>query len=209
MTSKTIIFDLGGVILDLNFAGVVKQFAKLGLPNFDSYFNLDQQGQLFQEQELGHISTEQFCQHIRQLAPEKARPNLTNQQITQAWNTILTPFVPERMQLLGKLAQTHQIFLFSNTNEMHAKFFETACLATMGKPITAYFKQIFYSHQLHQRKPNVSAFQAVIQQAQIDPTDALFIDDNAENIKGAKSAGLKTYHLRAPQTILDLDFTLL
>ena len=195
---KTIIFDLGGVIVDLNFERMSQRFEALGVTDFSELFNLNAQKGVFIELELGKISPEEFYQAFRELTGITA----TDEEIRDAWNSILEPFVVERMALLEKLAESHELYLFSNTNAIHAENFEADCISQTGKPLSSYFKKVFYSHELHERKPDVSAFQQVMKET----GDAVFIDDNADNIAGANSAGLKTIHLTKDKTILDLDY---
>ena len=201
--TKALILDLGGVILDLDFPKMLEAFAKLGIPDFQQQFNLEKQGQIFQKQELGQLPDAEFFAAIRQLSSQ----NPTDAQITAAWCDMLTDFKPERLKVLEKLSQTFDLYLFSNTNALHAKHFEANCLKIAGQPIGHYFKQVFYSHELQLRKPTVEAFQAVLDLAKLEPASTLFIDDNAANIAGAQQAGLKTYHLQAPETLEQLDFS--
>lgn len=84
--------------------------------------------------------------------------------------------------------------------------FEALCLKQMGKPLSHYFKKLFYSQELGLRKPAPEAFEKVLDQAGIKAEETLFIDDNADNIQGAASVGLHTYHLVSPETLLDLEF---
>ncbi len=188
---KNIIFDLGGVIIDLSFDKMTTRFEELGFHDFKQYFSAKQQNITFEALELGKISSEQFYESIRQISGEQ----LKDEEIEEAWNLILNPFVAERMKFLEKVASKFQIYLFSNTNAIHAKKFEEACLDQFGKPLCSYFSDLYYSHLLHQRKPNPEAFEAVLKQANIKAEETLFVDDNWENIQGAKLVGLRTHHL--------------
>lgn len=201
MTVKNIIFDLGGVILDLDFERMTQQFYKLGIPDFEDYFTLKKQADFFEALELGLITPEGFCDRLR----EEAKVDVDNEAIEEAWNLILKDFSSERMNYLERISEKYNIFLFSNTNSIHAKCFEKRCLEQTGRTLESYFKQVFYSHSLHLRKPDMVAFKEVLERSGLQAAETLFIDDNLANIVGAQKVGLQTIHLQKPQTILDLE----
>lgn len=201
MTVKNIIFDLGGVILDLDFERMTQRFYKLGIPDFEDYFTLKKQVDFFEALELGLITPEEFCDRLR----EEAKVDVDNEAIEEAWNLILKDFSSERMNYLERISEKYNIFLFSNTNSIHAKCFEKRCLEQTGRTLESYFKQVFYSHSLHLRKPDMVAFKEVLERSGLQAAETLFIDDNLANIVGAQKVGLQTIHLQKPQTILDLE----
>lgn len=201
MTVKNIIFDLGGVILDLDFERMTQQFYKLGIPDFEDYFTLKKQVDFFEALELGLITPEGFCDRLR----EEAKVDVDNEAIEEAWNLILKDFSSERMNYLERISEKYNIFLFSNTNSIHAKCFEKRCLEQTGRTLESYFKQVFYSHSLHLRKPDMVVFKEVLERSGLQAAETLFIDDNLANIVGAQKVGLQTIHLQKPQTILDLE----
>ena len=204
MTIKAIIFDLGGVILDINFERMATTFEEeLAVESFRDYFTPLAQIDLFEQLELGTIDPLEFYREFRKLS---GHTDLSDSQIRAAWNQILTDFDPERMAWLEKLAERYPLYLFSNTNEIHVVEFEQRCLEQTGQPLSHYFKGIYYSNDLHVRKPNPGAFQRVLDLAGLTATETIFVDDNADNIMGAQQLGLQTVHLVAPQTILDLNF---
>ncbi|MQW22737.1 MULTISPECIES: HAD family phosphatase [unclassified Lactococcus] len=202
MMIKNIIFDLGGVIIDLGFDEMTRKFEALGVENFSDYFNFNAQNAYFIDLELGKITPEEFYEKLRQ----QSQTQLSDAQIKASWNLILKEFNPERMALLENLAKKYPLYLFSNTNAIHAECFEARCLSTFGKPLSAYFVDVHYSHDLHLRKPSTQAFEQVLKNSNLKAEETLFIDDNADNIAGAKQVGLHTYHLKPSETILDLDF---
>ncbi|GBG96919.1 HAD family hydrolase [Lactococcus termiticola] len=199
---KNIIFDLGAVIIDLDLPEMSRRFESLGVKDFQSHFNLNKQGRLFTDLEEGLISPEAFCEGLRELFKIEA----SDEAIIQAWNGILTDFRPERMALLERLSKDFKLYLFSNTNKIHADCFEASCQKTCHRSLQSYFTASFYSHDIHDRKPRLSSFEAVCQLAGIKAEETVFIDDNADNVAGAREAGLQAYHLLSPETILELDY---
>jgi epoxide hydrolase-like predicted phosphatase len=200
MPIQNIIFDLGGVILDLDSKRMNDRFHKLGVKDFERYFTLKEQTGFFEDLELGLITSEEFCERLRQAAEVE----LDDRVIEATWNLILKDFKKERMEFLENISKEYKIFLFSNTNSIHAECFEKRCVEQMGKSLESYFDAVFYSHGLHLRKPDKMAFEEVLLQAGLHAEETLFIDDNAANIYGAQKAGLQTILLQSPQTILDL-----
>lgn len=197
---KNIIFDLGGVVIDLGFEDMLVDFERLGIADFGQYFNPLKQQDLFLSLELGLISELDFYEGFRNLT----QSSLSDEQIKKAWNLIIRPFQAERMAFLEALRKNYKLYLFSNTNAIHAEYFEKNCLEQMNKPLDSYFEKLYYSHELHERKPEVSAFERVIADAGLVASETLFVDDNAENIAGAQLAGLRVHHLLKAETILNI-----
>lgn len=202
MAVKAIIFDLGGVVLDIDSERENQRFAELGIENYRKFFTPANMNVFFQKQEVGEVLEDQFYDGFRQLTGS----SLSDRDIKETWNLILTDFNSARMAYLEKLRQRFPIYLFSNTNDIHTRRFEALCLEQMGKPLSDYFEQLYYSQEIHMRKPNPQAFQKVLDLSGLKAEETVFIDDNADNVAGAKSVGLQTIHLVAPTTILDLTF---
>src|SRR5215210_2660060 len=112
---KNIIFDLGGVILNIDFKQTALAFAKLGVGNFNEYYTLQAAVPLFDRLETGTINAQVFFNEFRELV----KLPLNNEQITNAWNALLLDFPPERIDWIKKISSHYKIFLLSNTNEIH------------------------------------------------------------------------------------------
>lgn len=202
---ETIIFDLGGVVLDIDFNRADESFAQLPSPSesrrrLSDMFAFHAQDPFFTQFEVGEISVEQFRAGLR----ERLNLMVTDEELDRAWGAILVDLPDARIRLIQELRQHHRVFLFSNTNELHQLTFEEMFRDRLaGGQIADLFEQIFYSHRLGDRKPNVSAYQKILAQANINPASALFIDDSLPNIKGAEAAGLNAYHLTGGETILE------
>ena len=141
MTFKNIIFDLGGVLLDLDFKGMNRKFQNLGIQDFEKYFTLKKQSSFFEELELGLLTPAEFCERLRQ----ESQLDLEDRVIEEAWNLLLKDFNRERMRYLEKLSKKYKIFLFSNTNSIHAQCFEQKCLEQMGRSLESYFEKVVYT----------------------------------------------------------------
>jgi len=202
---KNIIFDLGGVLINLNYQLTRKAFENLGIANFNDLYTQHHANPLFEQLEVGAIEPEAFYEALR----EATGLTLTNSQIETAWNAMLLDFPIERLLWLDQIKNKYNIYLFSNTNAIHYKAFtsiyaQTAPLIGLNTDFNHFFKTAYYSHTLGQRKPELAAFEAVIQDAKLDPAQTLFIDDTISNIEGAQKAGLRTIFLSGGLNVQDV-----
>ena len=199
--AKHVIFDLGGVILNLDYSKTRTAFEALGLKNFDAIYSQANQSGLFDDFETGACSTPYFINHLLDFLPAGTTPN----QVVAAWNAMILDFPIPQLELLERLKNTHRIFLLSNTNEIHLAAVQRALHRAVGhSDLDRYFEKAFYSHTLEKRKPHPETFQWVCDTVQIEPADTLFIDDTLQHIEGAKKIGLQTHHLQPTETILQL-----
>ena len=202
---KNIIFDLGGVLINLNYQLTRKAFEDLGVANFNDLYTQHHANPLFEQLEVGAIDPDKFYNQLR----EATGLTLNNSQIETAWNAMLLDFPIERLAWLDQIKNKYNIYLFSNTNAIHYKAFtriyaQTAPLVGLNPNFNHFFKTAYYSHTLKQRKPEVAAFEAVLQDSGLDAAQTLFIDDTISNIQGAQKAGLQTLFLNGGLTVQDL-----
>ncbi|MDE1190932.1 MAG: HAD family phosphatase [Arachidicoccus sp.] len=197
---KNIIFDLGGVLLDIDFNLSNQAFSKLGVSDFKQYVSQHYADDLFERFETGAISVPDFYDEFR----KKTKLELSNTDIENAWNSMLLHFSKERMERLEELGKRFNIYLFSNTNEIHVKYFTELCREEIGKELSSYFIKTWYSNEVGFRKPYVASFKRLLSLENLSPDETLFIDDTVGNIEGAELADLKTIHLSPPKTLMDL-----
>jgi len=198
---KNIIFDLGGVILNIDYLRTSKAFKELGHANFDDLYTQASQTPLFNLFETGKISEVNF---FGQLAAE-LHSTCSLDELKNAWNAMLLGLPVERMEKLNELNKTHSIFLLSNTNETHVKAFQKIVEQQYGyAQFLSTFHTTYYSNEIGMRKPDAEVFEFVLDQHNLKPEDTLFIDDSIQHIKGAQQCGLHTHHLTPSETILDL-----
>jgi len=197
-----IIFDLGGIFLNLNYAHTASAFRQLGVLNFDELFTQHHANPLFAKLETGEVSEEDFYQQIRAITSV----SLTDAQIAEAWNAMLLDMPMERIVWLQQVARQYPIYLFSNTNAIHYQQLMQICRRDLGEiDFNGLFRFAGYSHQLGYRKPDAASFRLLLQQLNIEPHHTLFIDDTPGNIKGAQELGLHTLFLPPPQQVLELN----
>lgn len=197
---KNIIFDLGGVLLNLDFGKTAKAFQELGVTNFNDYFTQTHANPLFKTLETGDVPSEVFYDEFRATTGLR----VTNEAIAGAWNAMLLDFPTERIELLKELKKKYRLFLFSNTNAIHYDSFQESFIKEFAHKFDSLFEKAYYSHLIGHRKPNVSAFKYILIDAGIKAEETIFIDDTLPNIDAAKQAGLLALHLTAPETVNEL-----
>lgn len=199
-TIKNVIFDLGGVLLNIDYNKTSKAFKKLGASDFDAFYSQQGANELFEALETGNITEEDFYNTMQ----EHCYPGTSAEQIKAAWNAILLDFRNDSLQFLFQLKDKYKLFLLSNTNSIHQaafnKIFETQ---TGLSSFDDFFTGAYYSHLIHRRKPYPETYSFVLQDAGISRNETLFIDDSPVNIDGAIEAGLKT-HLLVPGEKIEL-----
>ncbi len=192
---KTVIFDLGGVLFDIDYKYTQEAFQQLGsTTDFQAVYSQQKQAGIFDEFEKGNISPAQFREGLRQWLP----PHVTDKQIDNAWNALLIGFPPDKVELLSKLKQKYNLYLLSNTNEIHLpevlKMIDNA--HTPGQ-LGKLFNKEYYSCRMNLRKPEKLIYERVIMENNLDPSSTIFIDDLIQNIEGAQVLGLQTLHCTA------------
>ena len=197
---KNIIFDLGGVLLNLDVPKTSEAFKVLGLTHIDELFRIGFATSYFRDYEMGTISDEVFIQKAQQ----DSAPGTTAAQIITAWNDMLLDFPAERVEFLKQLQSKYKLYLFSNTNQIHLLHFHKAYHEVYGNNMDDLFIKAYYSHLIKLRKPDVAAFEYVIKDSGVHAAETLFIDDALINVEGALKAGLQAIHLTGGKTILDL-----
>ncbi len=195
-----IIFDLGGVILNIDYNKTTNAFKSLGVKHFEELYSQQHASSLFKQLECGQITQEEFMVEMKKYSPE----NLTSEQITQAWNAMLLDFPPERIMLLKSLKTRYRTFLLSNTNAIHLEKVQQIYKDTMGEgSLEDCFEKAYYSHLIGLRKPNKEAYEFVINEQGLKPEETLFIDDTFPNIETAEALGIQTLYIKPPQELQD------
>ncbi len=198
---KNIIFDLGGVLLDIDPAKTNAAFEKLGIANFKNNYSLHKADSLFDDLETGKASELDFYNGIRNIDNN----DLSNRDIEAAWNALLLDFRVESLSWIKQNASKYNFFLLSNTNGIHQKAFYNHFTQQTGQlNFDAYFTKAYYSHQIGLRKPNAAIYNFLLADAGIKAEESIFIDDLLKNIEAAAAAGLQTHHLLPHQRIENL-----
>lgn len=188
-TIRNFIFDLGGVLVDVDKERSVESFKRLGLEQVDQWIGNYSQAGLFSDLEKGEISAEVFCRKIRHLAQDM----ISNEQIMEAWNAMLGKILPWKLEMLLSLRKHYMVYLLSNTNAIH---WEMACKRLFryrGFDVNDFFEEIYLSFQMHMAKPSTEIFQAMLNCAGLFPGETMLIDDSPANCEAAKALGMQVY----------------
>ncbi len=200
-SKEAIIFDLGGVLLNLNYDLTEKAFISLGMTNFGESYSQLQQVNLFDRYEIGEISSFHFVNRLLDLLP----PGTTANQVVHAWNAMILDFPVERLQFLEELSKKYRLFLLSNTNDLHIDAVRRALEKAVGhKNLEQYFEKTYFSSAIGMRKPNTEIFEFVCSENNLDPAKTIFIDDSPQHIEGAKSVGIEAFLLGKNQEVSSL-----
>lgn len=187
MRVKNIIFDLGGVIIDIDYNLAAKAFKDLGIVDFDNFYSKAKQSTLFDDFEKGFISNEDFRMQLRSYLPS----SITDLQIDNAWNAMLLGIPASRIDFIQQIAAKYRIFLLSNTNRIHIEAFTIYNDEKFGN---GYFESIFeycyFSSDIGMRKPDAEIFEFVLSENGLLKEETIFIDDSIQHIDGALKIGL-------------------
>jgi FMN phosphatase YigB (HAD superfamily) len=198
---KNIIFDLGGVIINLSVEKTHQAFASLsGLP-MEEIKSRVHHSAFFHQYEKGLISDSDFREQLR----ESLNIKVGDTELDHAWNAMLLDIPIERIQLLEKLKPRFNLFLLSNTNNIHLQCFNSQVKQLTGfSAIDVYFHQTYYSHLVKMSKPDVEIYEHVLLSNNLVARETIFLDDNKDNLEGANNAGIRTFHVQQPDQIFSL-----
>jgi glucose-1-phosphatase len=199
---KNIIFDLGGVILNINPYLTYEEFSKFGLGDIVTLKNNPDLKRTLQKHETGELETDELYDCIRELA---GNHKITNEEIKKAWNAMILDIPVPRIKLLSILKNRYRTFLLSNTNELHLEYYNANLQKEQGiANLSVIFEKDYYSHLMGMRKPNEEIYDKILKDNDLVSEETLFIDDFEINIKGAQKLGIKTYLKDARKELVEL-----
>lgn len=198
---STLIFDFGGVLINLDLDQCILNLKKLGLENVEQYLSNFGQKDFFLQFEKGQIGTVIFREEIRKLTPKK----LTDAEIDTAWCSFLCDIPSEKLEMLLQLRKKFRILMLSNTNPLHIEVSAASEFEKTGRKRSDYFDKCYLSYEMNMAKPDEEIFQAILDTEQVQPSECLFLDDGIKNIEKAKNMGFQTYLVNDNE---DLSFLL-
>jgi glucose-1-phosphatase len=198
---ENIIFDLGGVILNLDIQKSIDALHRLSRTGQKVSFSFKAQSELFDALEIGAIEPDEFRRRLR----EEFAIEGEDETLDEAWCAMLLDIPAQRIELLQRLGKSHRLFLFSNTNAIHLLRFEAILQQTSSlSSLDQLFEKAYYSHLAGRRKPHPEVFEHIVAENNLEKNATLFIDDSYQHIEGARKAGIHAIHLQPPLTITDL-----
>jgi putative hydrolase of the HAD superfamily len=198
---KNIIFDLGGVIINLDIKKTISEYNKLTPVPFESIYTQAKQSQLFDEFDKGKILPGDFFRTLKKEINYKG----DDLDIIHAWNAMLLDIPEERLELLVNAKQNYNTYLLSNTNEPHIAIIEHDLYREHGvKNFEDYFDKIYYSCRVGLRKPDKEIFELLLNENELNPAETVFIDDSIQHVQGAGACGINAYLLQQNMEVGDL-----
>ena len=188
---KNIIFDLGNVVIDIDFNLTVNAFQALGGNNLDLNLENYMDHSIFGAIEKGEISPAQFRQEIRHLLQE----DLSDTTIDQAWAAVIKDTNHQRINLIHTLSKDYRLFILSNTDAIHIAQAQSVFSSKYNVDMEKMFEKCYYSYQMMMSKPGLEIYKAVLNDAQIKAKETLFIDDKKDNVEAALTLGIQAYWL--------------
>ena len=187
---KNIVFDLGGVLVDLDFKAAINGLQQAGFANVKEQLMAFDQGGIFQKFELGEMTADEFRTAIR----ENSTVTLTDEEIDALWNAMLLEIPREKLELILDLRGKYMVYLLSNTNSIHWDYVCKNAFNYRGFRVNDYFEETFLSYEMHLAKPDKAIYEKVLQDANLLAEETLFIDDSEANCKAAEEVGIHAHH---------------
>lgn len=197
----TLIFDFGGVLINLDINRCILNFKRLGLENFEQHLNNFAQAGFFMDLEKGLITAAEFRDEIRKLTTK----TLTDAQIDDAWCSFLLDIPSEKLDMLLELRKKFRVLLLSNTNIIHLPNSETTLYTKNGRKLSDYFDKCYLSYEMKMAKPDKKIFENILATENVQANECLFLDDGLKNTEEAQKLGIQTYLVSVRE---DLSFLL-
>lgn len=187
---KNIIFDYGGILTGFDREGCINAFNELDAFSVAQYVVDKRQEDLFYDLEIGNISVHEFCDEARRISGSKG----SDEKICHAWAVLLAGIPAEKVDLLKRLSEKYTLYMLSNTNKIHWDYSMEKIFPDAGICTETLFEHVFLSYEMHLMKPSEDIFRKVIEDASINATETIFIDDSDLNCLAAQRTGLNVIH---------------
>lgn len=189
---KNIIFDFGGVLVDLDKRRCMEAFDNIGAHEIVKYVDECRQEDLFHDLEVGNTGIGEFCSEVRRVSD---RCNASDDDICDAWNALLTGIPAQRLEKLASLKDRYRLLLLSNTNPIHWGKAADGMFSHKGMEVDDYFENTFLSYRMHMLKPDPQIYGKVLMDSGMTAYETLFIDDSPANCAAASELGMMSLNL--------------
>ena len=198
---RTIVFDLGGVLIDYDLPRCLEAFRRLGLAEPARWINSYKQSGVFLTLENGSGKPEDL---YRYLSDQVGHP-LDPRSIDEAWCSFLLDIPDYKLDMLRSLRrQGYQVFMLSNTNVIMFDWMRRTVFTKQGGTLMDYFDRVFLSYEMKLVKPDPAIFEQMARDGGISPEETLLIDDSAANVATAASLGFHTYQAQVHEDFRSL-----
>ena len=190
MEIKTVLFDLGGVIITLDQSQAIRRFEELGVPDAAQRLDPYRQSGIFGQLEEGLISAEDFRRELSKLVGYE----VTTDQCEYAWQGYAKALPQRNLDALRRLHEEgYRVLLLSNTNPFMMAWAESEHFDGHGHPVSYYFDACYLSYQMKMMKPSELIFREVLRREKTFASQVLFVDDGLRNVMVASQLGMRTY----------------
>jgi len=198
---KNLIFDLGDVIVHIDYPTSIAEFQKLALIDFKTIVSYSSQSKIFDLLDTGKVTAQQFRDELKKYLV----PGTTDQAIDFAWNALLLDYPERNFKMLQNLKARYKTFALSNINEIHLATIDEVAKTKFGvENFASFFHKAYYSNLAGYRKPGKEFYELLIKNENINPAETFFVDDKEENIETAKSLGLQAHQLKDRNKLFEL-----
>ncbi len=198
---KNIIFDFGGVIINIDENRITKELIARGSKNVDELHKYMIANDHYNKFETGMISDQMFRDEIKKICDIE----LDDNDVDDIWNTLILDIPPQRIHLLQDIRNHYRTFLLSNTNLIHWYYYQDEIRKRYGlMGLSELFEMDYYSYMMGVRKPDPEIFMMVLQDSQLVPKETLFVDDNLDNCLTARQLGMYAYNIRRDEDVTSL-----
>lgn len=185
---KAVVFDMGGVLLNLDMERCVSAFKNdAGFTDIESYLDRYHQKGFIGDLEEGKINEDEFFSECL----KHCAPGTTMETVLHCFINLLTDLNAEMLDFIRNIRGKYDLYLLTNNNPLSRRAFDSM-MAEKGLPSSEVFRKQFYSYEMHLQKPGKEIFCKVIDSIGLDPSEILFIDDGRNNIEAAAALGIKT-----------------
>ena len=187
---KNIIFDWGGVLIDVTLDRFLAECKAAGICFEDKEITGTHKTGFFLEYELGNISDDDARNELRR----RAGKDISDAEIDRIWNTMIDSIPEEKLELLYRLKDKYNLYILSNTNAIHWDNVAPEVFSYKGLGIDDFFKKVFLSHEMHLAKPDTAIYLKALSEAGIKAEETMFIDDSKLNCDAAQWVGINAVH---------------
>ena len=187
---RNIVFDMGGVIVDVHREEAIREFKAIGITDADLQIDANNHQGVFLAFENGEINSEEFLKQISAHAGKE----ISMESVVQAWKSIVSKPPMYKLEYILSLREKYKIYLLSNNNPIIINWACSSDFSEAGLPITLFFDKLYISYEMKCTKPWHLIYEKMIQDSGINPSETLFIDDGIRNISTAKEIGFQIYH---------------
>lgn len=186
---KNIVFDLGGVIIDLDRDRSVKRFKAVGVENIEQMLDAYEQKGVFLELENGTLDAEEFRLKLSRMIGKE----LTTEDVSYGWHGFILGIPEYKLEYILELRKRYKVYILSNTNPIILDWAKSPAFSEAKQPITAYCDKVYASYEMKVTKPNPRVFELMIADSGMIPAETLFVDDGKLNVEAAGKLGFITY----------------